>query len=63
MLFSLLFDYDLCYSSLVVPCSFPNAWVRFLLKELERLRDTEQEIQTLQQEVDEDTTEVIPSAM
>ncbi len=49
--------------SLVVPCSFFSAWVRFLLKELERLRDTEQEIQTLQQEVDEDTTEVIPSAM
>ncbi|XP_026063353.1 kinetochore protein Spc24-like isoform X2 [Carassius auratus] len=35
----------------------------FLLKELERLRDTEQEIQTLQEEVDEDTIEVIPSAI
>ncbi|XP_016362149.1 kinetochore protein Spc24 [Sinocyclocheilus anshuiensis] len=35
----------------------------YLQKELERLRDTEQEIQTLQQEVDEDTTEVIPSAI
>ncbi|XP_051569718.1 kinetochore protein Spc24-like [Myxocyprinus asiaticus] len=35
----------------------------FLQRELERLRDAEQEIQTLQQEVDEDTTEVIPSAI
>lgn len=43
---------------------FPlNWWVRFLQKELEKLRDAEQEIQNLQQEVDEDTTEVIPSAM
>lgn len=43
---------------------FPlNWWVRFLQKELEKLRNAEQKIQTLQQEVDEDTTEVIPSAM
>lgn len=37
--------------------------VRFLQRELERLKDGEKEIQALQQEVDEDTTEVIPSAM
>ncbi|XP_076853339.1 kinetochore protein Spc24 [Brachyhypopomus gauderio] len=37
--------------------------VEFLQKELERLKESEKEIQTLQQEVDEDTTEVIPSAI
>ncbi|XP_030649891.1 kinetochore protein Spc24 [Chanos chanos] len=36
---------------------------QFLQRELERLRESEQEIQSLQQEVDEDTTEVIPSAI
>ncbi|KAL0993052.1 hypothetical protein UPYG_G00102640 [Umbra pygmaea] len=37
--------------------------LQFLQRELESLRDSEQELQTLQQEVDEDTTEVIPSAI
>lgn len=37
--------------------------IRFLQRELERLKDSEKEIHALQQEVDEDTTEVIPSAM
>ncbi|KAM4634256.1 kinetochore protein Spc24 [Polymixia lowei] len=37
--------------------------VQFLQRELESLRNTEHELQTLQQEVDEDTTEVIPSAI
>uniref|UniRef100_A0A674P524 Kinetochore protein Spc24 n=1 Tax=Takifugu rubripes TaxID=31033 RepID=A0A674P524_TAKRU len=36
---------------------------RFLQGELENLRNAEHEIQTLQSEVDEDTTEVIPSAV
>lgn len=36
---------------------------RFLQRELEILRNTEHELQTLQNEVDEDTTEVIPSAV
>jgi len=49
-----------CLFAVVFPL---NWWIRFLQKELEKLRDAEQEIQTLQQEVDEDTTEVIPSAM
>ncbi|XP_053467997.1 kinetochore protein Spc24 [Ictalurus furcatus] len=37
--------------------------LQFLQRELERLKDSEKEIQALQQEVDEDTTEVIPSAI
>lgn len=37
--------------------------IQFLQRELERLKDGEKEIQALQQEVDEDTTEVIPSAI
>lgn len=36
---------------------------RILQRELESLRNTEHELQTLQNEVDEDTTEVIPSAV
>lgn len=36
---------------------------RFLHKELEGLRNTDDELVSLQQELDEDTTEVIPSAM
>ncbi|KAM3598843.1 uncharacterized protein V6R79_023266 [Siganus canaliculatus] len=35
----------------------------FLQRELETLRNAEHELQTLQNEVDEDTTEVIPSAV
>lgn len=42
---------------------FLDLFLRFLQRELESLRDSEQELQTLQQEVDDDTTEVIPSAM
>ncbi|XP_026997365.1 kinetochore protein Spc24 isoform X1 [Tachysurus fulvidraco] len=37
--------------------------IQFLQRELERLKDSEKEIHALQQEVDEDTTEVIPSAI
>ncbi|XP_044038376.1 kinetochore protein Spc24 [Siniperca chuatsi] len=37
--------------------------LQFLQRELESLRNTEHELQTLQSEVDEDTTEVIPSAV
>ncbi|XP_056143983.1 kinetochore protein Spc24 [Lampris incognitus] len=37
--------------------------IQFLQRELERLKNAELELQTLQQEVDEDTTEVIPSAI
>ncbi|XP_026859123.1 kinetochore protein Spc24 [Electrophorus electricus] len=37
--------------------------MEFLQKELEKLKESEKEIQSLQQEVDEDTTEVIPSAI
>ncbi|XP_071774623.1 kinetochore protein Spc24 [Centroberyx gerrardi] len=37
--------------------------LQFLQREFESLRNTEHELQTLQQEVDEDTTEVIPSAI
>ncbi|XP_013864356.1 kinetochore protein Spc24 [Austrofundulus limnaeus] len=36
---------------------------QFLQKELESLRSSEQELVTLQNEVDEDTTEVIPSTV
>ncbi|KAI7803724.1 kinetochore protein Spc24 [Triplophysa rosa] len=44
-------------------CQILDSEQEFLQRELEGLRDAEQEIQTLQQEVDEDTTEVIPSAI
>ncbi|XP_074511727.1 kinetochore protein Spc24 [Sebastes fasciatus] len=37
--------------------------LQFLQRELESLRNTEHELETLQSEVDEDTTEVIPSAV
>ncbi|XP_030262554.1 kinetochore protein Spc24 [Sparus aurata] len=37
--------------------------LQFLQRELESLRNTEHELQSLQNEVDEDTTEVIPSAV
>ncbi|XP_029913999.1 kinetochore protein Spc24 [Myripristis murdjan] len=37
--------------------------LQFLQKEFESLRNAEHELQSLQQEVDEDTTEVIPSAV
>ncbi|XP_031726911.1 kinetochore protein Spc24 [Anarhichas minor] len=37
--------------------------LQFLQRELESLRNTEHELETLQSEVDEDTTEVIPSAI
>ncbi|XP_017272156.1 kinetochore protein Spc24 isoform X2 [Kryptolebias marmoratus] len=37
--------------------------IEFLQKQLESLRSTEQELETLQTEVDEDTTEIIPSAV
>ncbi|XP_071330596.1 kinetochore protein Spc24 isoform X3 [Trachinotus anak] len=37
--------------------------LQFLKGELESLRNTEHELETLQNEVDEDTTEVIPSAV
>ncbi|XP_068192682.1 kinetochore protein Spc24 [Antennarius striatus] len=37
--------------------------LQFLQRELESLRNTEHDLQTLQNEVDEDTTEVIPSAV
>ncbi|KAM8844271.1 kinetochore protein Spc24 isoform 1-T2 [Spinachia spinachia] len=37
--------------------------LQFLQRELESLRNTEHELGTLQSEVDEDTTEVIPSAI
>ncbi|XP_047428051.1 kinetochore protein Spc24 [Mugil cephalus] len=37
--------------------------IQFLQRELESLRNTEHELETLQNEVDEDTTEVIPSAV
>lgn len=37
--------------------------LQFLQRELESLRNTEHQLQTLQSEVDEDTTEVIPSAV
>uniref|UniRef100_A0A3B4UZW6 Kinetochore protein Spc24 n=1 Tax=Seriola dumerili TaxID=41447 RepID=A0A3B4UZW6_SERDU len=37
--------------------------LHFLKGELESLRNTEHELETLQSEVDEDTTEVIPSAV
>ncbi|KAG7459513.1 hypothetical protein MATL_G00211440 [Megalops atlanticus] len=40
-----------------------DAELQFLQRELESLRGSEQEIQTLQEEVDEDTTEIIPSAI
>lgn len=43
-------------ASLISPC-------RFLQRELESLRNTDDELETLQTAVDEDTTEVIPSAM
>ncbi|XP_044187579.1 kinetochore protein Spc24 isoform X1 [Thunnus albacares] len=37
--------------------------LQFLQRELENLRNTEHELETLQNEVDEDTTEIIPSAV
>ncbi|XP_054891555.1 kinetochore protein Spc24 [Poeciliopsis prolifica] len=37
--------------------------IQFLQTELESVRNTERELETLQNEVDEDTTEVIPSAV
>ncbi|XP_042369953.1 kinetochore protein Spc24-like, partial [Plectropomus leopardus] len=37
--------------------------LQFLQRELDSLRNTEHELETLQSEVDEDTTEVIPSAV
>ncbi|KAM7386343.1 hypothetical protein PAMA_009122 [Pampus argenteus] len=37
--------------------------LQFLQRELEILRNSEHELETLQNEVDEDTTEVIPSAI
>ncbi|XP_075888678.1 kinetochore protein Spc24 [Nelusetta ayraudi] len=37
--------------------------LQFLQRELETLRNAEQDLQTLQDEVDEDTTEIIPSAV
>uniref|UniRef100_A0A3Q2T4G7 Kinetochore protein Spc24 n=1 Tax=Fundulus heteroclitus TaxID=8078 RepID=A0A3Q2T4G7_FUNHE len=37
--------------------------IQFLQKELESLRNNERELETLQHEVDEDTTEVIPTAV
>ncbi|XP_026180408.1 kinetochore protein Spc24 [Mastacembelus armatus] len=37
--------------------------LQFLMGELENLRKTEQELDILQNEVDEDTTEVLPSAV
>ncbi|XP_074553215.1 kinetochore protein Spc24 [Halichoeres trimaculatus] len=37
--------------------------IQFLQRELESLRNAEHELQTLQTEVDEDTTEIIPSAV
>uniref|UniRef100_UPI0037E7A4B6 kinetochore protein Spc24 n=1 Tax=Semicossyphus pulcher TaxID=241346 RepID=UPI0037E7A4B6 len=37
--------------------------LQFLQREFESLRNAEHELQTLQNEVDEDTTEVIPSAV
>ncbi|KAM6966021.1 kinetochore protein Spc24 [Tautogolabrus adspersus] len=37
--------------------------LQFLQREFESLRNAEHELQTLQSEVDEDTTEVIPSAV
>ncbi|XP_041634138.1 kinetochore protein Spc24 [Cheilinus undulatus] len=37
--------------------------LQFLQREFESLRNAEHELQTLQDEVDEDTTEVIPSAV
>ncbi|XP_062875127.1 kinetochore protein Spc24 [Trichomycterus rosablanca] len=37
--------------------------IQFLQRELKRLKEGEKEIQAMQQEVDEDTTEVIPSAI
>uniref|UniRef100_A0A3B3S2M8 Kinetochore protein Spc24 n=1 Tax=Paramormyrops kingsleyae TaxID=1676925 RepID=A0A3B3S2M8_9TELE len=40
-----------------------EAELQFLQGELKSLQNSEVEIETLQQEVDEDTTEVIPSAM
>lgn len=43
--------------------SILNSPFRFLQRELESLKNTEHELQTLQNEVDEDTTEVIPSAV
>ncbi|KAK1798191.1 hypothetical protein P4O66_000685 [Electrophorus voltai] len=54
--------------ALVVVFAFPGvvsltSYIRFLQKELEKLKESEKEIQSLQQEVDEDTTEVIPSAI
>lgn len=43
--------------------SILNGIIRFLHRELETLKNAEQDLQTLQDEVDEDTTEIIPSAM
>ncbi|XP_018594108.1 kinetochore protein Spc24 [Scleropages formosus] len=40
-----------------------DAEMQFLQQELENLRSSEKDMQALQQEVDEDTTEVIPSAI
>ncbi|XP_035254981.1 kinetochore protein Spc24 [Anguilla rostrata] len=40
-----------------------EAELQFLKRELQNLKDSEREIQTLQDEVDEDTTEIIPSAI
>ncbi|KAM6904427.1 kinetochore protein Spc24 [Xenentodon cancila] len=40
-----------------------DAEIQFLQRELESVRNTEHELQTLQNEVDEDTTEIIPSAV
>lgn len=37
--------------------------LQFLRGELERLKNTDHELETLQSEVNEDTTEIIPSAM
>ncbi|XP_029014630.1 kinetochore protein Spc24 [Betta splendens] len=37
--------------------------LQFLKRELESLRNRENELETLQKEVDEDTTEIIPSAV
>lgn len=42
---------------------YPEPSSRFLQKELESLRNAENELEILQSEVEEDTTEVIPSAV
>ncbi|CAG5897414.1 unnamed protein product [Menidia menidia] len=40
-----------------------DAEIQFLQRELESLRNSEHELEALQNQVDEDTTEVIPSAV